>query len=113
MQNSVFSTTFNPLLLYGVECWAITRKLESKIQTAKMRVLTLNRGVTRRDRMRNVQIRRDKTSLLEDVDRAGLKSFNHEHNEKGRRSAYKEINGFDTKRKAITWQTEEKMETGC
>ncbi len=72
----VYNTLVIPIMLYGTECcWNLTTKLESKIQAAEMRVLRIIRGVTRRDKMRNVQIREELgvRPLLEDVDRARLR----------------------------------------
>ncbi len=72
----VYNTLAIPILLYGAEWWwTLTTKLESKIQAAEMRVLRIIRSVTRRDKMRNVQIREELevTPLLEDVDRARLR----------------------------------------
>ncbi len=75
MQIDSLDTILKPILLYGAECWTLTTKLESKIQAAEMRVLRIIKGVTRRDKMRNVQIREELevTPLLEDVDRARLR----------------------------------------
>ena len=75
----IFNTILKPILLYGAECWTLTTKQESKIQAAEMRVLRLIRGVTRRDRMRNVQIREDLgvRPVLEEMDRARLRWSGH------------------------------------
>ena len=90
----IFNTILKPILLYGAECWTLTTKLESKIQAAEMRVLRLIRGVTRRDRMRNVQIREDLgvRPVLEEVDRARLRWSGHVMRMEEDRQAKKFIN---------------------
>jgi len=42
-------------MLYGVECWAVDKKIERRMSIAEMRMLRC--GVTREDRIRNEYIR--------------------------------------------------------
>ena len=53
----IYTTVLRPVLLYGSETWTLTTILTSKIQATEMRVLRLIYGVTRRDRIRNDNIR--------------------------------------------------------
>src|SRR5678816_1231974 len=55
----IFSRILTPTLLYGAETWTTTRKEESRIQAAEMRVLRTMIGKSRRDRIRNEVIRED------------------------------------------------------
>ena len=58
-KTTIYTMILKPILTYGCEIWALTTKTESRIQPAEMRVLRLIRGVSRRDRVRNVKIRED------------------------------------------------------
>ena len=75
----IYRTILKPLLLYGSEVWSLTSKTESRLQAAEMRVLRLIKGVTRRDRIRNTQIRKDLNivPLLEDIERSKLRWYGH------------------------------------
>ena len=53
----MYKTILRPTLCYGSESWTLTQKTRSKVAAAEMRVLRLIEGVTRRDRLRNVDIR--------------------------------------------------------
>ena len=52
----IHKTILWPILLYGHESWVTTKRLDSRIQAADMKVLRLIKGVTRRDRIRNADI---------------------------------------------------------
>ena len=57
--------------MYGHEAWALTSKTTSKLQAAEMRVLRRIKGVTRLDRLRNEDIRKELgiDSILDQVER--------------------------------------------
>ena len=55
----IYVSILRPILTYGCEAWALTTKTKSKIQACEMRVLRSIKGVTRRDRMRNDDIREE------------------------------------------------------
>ena len=66
-----YKSILKPILMYGSEIWSLTSKTELKLQAAEMKVLKLIKGVTRRDRIRNVNIRGELNIilLLEDIKR--------------------------------------------
>lgn len=53
----IYNSILTPTLLYGAETWTTTRREESRIQAAEMRVLRTMIGKSRRDRIRNEVIR--------------------------------------------------------
>ena len=55
----IYTSILRPVLTYGHESWTLTSKTRSQIQAAEMKVLRLIRGVTRLDRLRNEDIRRE------------------------------------------------------
>ena len=75
----VYKSILKPILLYGSEIWSLTTKTESRLQAAEMRVLRLIKGVTRRDKIRNTQIRQELNvlPLLEDIERNKLRWYGH------------------------------------
>ena len=76
---TVYNTILKPIIMYGCEAWSLTTKTESKIQAAEMRVLRLVKGVTRRDRVRNVNIRGELgvEPLLDTIERSRLRWYGH------------------------------------
>ena len=75
----IYTTILRPVLLYGCESWTLTSVLKSKIQAAEMRVLRLIKGVTRRDRLRNVDIRKELKvkSILTIIEESQLRWYGH------------------------------------
>ena len=51
------NATMIPTLLYGCEMWCLSKHLQSKVQATQMNVLRRIEGVSRLDRIRNVDIR--------------------------------------------------------
>ena len=78
-KTTIYTTILRPILTYGSEAWTLTSRTRSKIQAAEMRVLRMIKGVTRRDRMRNDEIRRELgvVSILEMVERSKLRWYGH------------------------------------
>ena len=52
----IHKTKLRPILFYGHESWVTTKRLDSRIQAADMKVLRLVKGVTRRAKIRNADI---------------------------------------------------------
>ena len=100
----VYKSILKPILLYGSENWSLTTKTESKLQAAEMRMLRLIKSVTRRDRIRNVNIREELQvrPLLEEIERNKLRWFGH-------------VKRMDTEkkpRKFLEWRPPGKRPTG-
>ena len=55
----VFNAVIIPTLTYGCETWTLQKRHRSNIQALEMRYLRRVEGVTRADRVRNEDIRRE------------------------------------------------------
>ncbi len=53
LKDTVFKTIIRPAMTYGSECWAVKKKDENKLNSAKMRMLRWARGKTGLDHIRN------------------------------------------------------------
>ena len=75
----IYISILRPILTYGYESWALTSKTRSQLQAAEMRVLRLIKGVTRLDRFRNEDIRRELEieSLQDFIERGQLRWYGH------------------------------------
>ena len=76
----IYKTSLKPILLCGSEIWALTSRTKSNLQAAEMRVFRLIKGVTRKDRIRNVQISEELNVvqlLDDDLDRKRLRWYGH------------------------------------
>ena len=52
-------TVTRPVLLYGAECWTVRKKEEEILEKTEMRMLRRIKGVTLRDRVKSVDIRKE------------------------------------------------------
>jgi len=52
-----YTSILRPILTYGCEAWILTSAAKNKVQAAEMRVLRVIKGVSRRDILRNEDIR--------------------------------------------------------
>ena len=55
----IYKSVLWPLLMFGCEVWTLMSATNSKVQGAEMRVLRSTKGVTRKDRLRNEDIRKE------------------------------------------------------
>lgn len=55
---TIYKTLYRPILTYVHEAWTLNKRTWSGIQAAEMRFLRRIIGVTRRDRIRNEDIRK-------------------------------------------------------
>ena len=53
----VVNATVMPTLMYGCETWSLSKRQQSKVQATQMNVLRRIEGVSRLDRVRNVDVR--------------------------------------------------------
>ena len=56
LKDKVYKTAIKPAMVYGAECWAVRKKEERNLHTTEMRMLRWERGKTRLDHVRNVDI---------------------------------------------------------
>ena len=79
LKAKVYEAIIRPALTYGSECWAMKVNNKRKIATTDMRMLRGILGVTRRDHIRNEEIRRIlNISPIDEVMRCGrLRWFGH------------------------------------
>ena len=57
LKGKFYRTAIRPALLYGTECWAIKRYYAQKMSVADMCIFCWMCGNTRRDKVRNDNIR--------------------------------------------------------
>ena len=79
LKANIYETIIRPALTYGSECWAMKVTNKRKIATTELRMLRGILGVSRRDHMRNEEIRRIlHLSPIDEVMRSGrLRWFGH------------------------------------
>ena len=75
----IYKTVIRPVLLYGAETWALHKKEDTILEVTEMRMLRRIRGVTLRDRMRNIQVREDLgvVNILQKVREARIRWYGH------------------------------------
>ncbi|KAL1446149.1 hypothetical protein WDU94_012366 [Cyamophila willieti] len=78
-KKAIYQTYFIPILTYGAETWVMQQKEDSRIQAAEMKFLRSTVGKTRRDRIRNENIRSMVgTEKLQDrIERSRLRWYGH------------------------------------
>ena len=55
----VYTTVIRPVMLYGAETWAVTKREMNKLEVAEMKMLRRILGVSMRDRWKNEDIRKE------------------------------------------------------
>ncbi len=79
-KREIFNSVMVPILSYASESWTMTRRDWSRVQAAEMRPLRAMVGKTRRDRVRNEDIRREVgvTSVRAKIDKSQLRWLEHQ-----------------------------------
>ena len=75
----LYMTIIRPVLLYGAECWTVRKKEEQILEKTEMRMLRRIKGVTLRDRVKSVDIRKELgvSSIQEKVREIRLRWYGH------------------------------------
>ena len=76
----VYETLVLSVLLYNSETWALKESTKKKLRVFEMSCLRKIKGVTRRNRVRNTEIRRElkvETDVVEIIQRRRLRYFGH------------------------------------
>ena len=75
----IYNSVYTPTLTYGAESWVINKRIESRITGAEMRFLRKTTGNTRRDRIRNQNIREELKvePLIETIEKTTLRWYGH------------------------------------
>ncbi|KIH47043.1 hypothetical protein ANCDUO_22902, partial [Ancylostoma duodenale] len=53
LKGKIYRTVVRPAMMYGSECWPVSKKRERMLNTAEMRMLRWACGFNRRDKVRN------------------------------------------------------------
>ena len=72
-------TILRPIVIFGSECWTLTKRLEQQITTADMKVIRLIQWVTRWDRKRNEDLYKQSNMLpiVQVINKNKLLRFGH------------------------------------
>ena len=57
LKAKVYQTVVRPVLTYGAQCWALNKRDERRLEVTEINMLRKMLGVTRRDRLRNKEVR--------------------------------------------------------
>ena len=76
---SVYRAVFTPILIFGSESWTVTKKIKSQIQSMEMKFLRRVMGITKMDRIRNVEVRKelDIEPIVNKIERNQLRWYGH------------------------------------
>ena len=66
LKAKVYRLVVRPVLTYGAECWALNKRDEKRLEVTEMNMLRRMLGVTRRDRLRNEEVR-ERTGMQENI----------------------------------------------
>ena len=79
LKAQVYKTMVRPVAVYGGETWAVKEEHMKKLEVAEMRCLRAVRGVTRRDRRRNDEVRNEVgvTEIREKIRESRLRWYGH------------------------------------
>lgn len=76
---TVFRTIYRPILTYGSETWVLTKKNKSRLQAIEMKYLRGVKGITRRDKARNIDVREELQveSIIDFIEKKQLGWWGH------------------------------------
>ena len=57
LKSKLYKTVVRPGMVYGSECWALSKQEEQRLHTTEMKMLRWSQGKTRKDRNNNETIR--------------------------------------------------------
>ena len=79
VQTVIYTTILRPILTYRHESWALTSKTTSQIQAAEMKVLRLIKDVTKLDKLRNEDTKRELhvEDILKLIEKGQLHWYGH------------------------------------
>ena len=79
LKMKLYMTVVRPVLLYGAECWTVRKKEEQILEKTEVRMLRRIKGVTLRDKVKSVDIRKELgvTSIQEKVREMRLHWYGH------------------------------------
>ena len=75
----LYMTVIRPVLLYGAECWTVKKKEEQILEKIEMRMLRRIKGVTLRDKVNSMDIRKELgvSSIQDKVREMRLRWYGH------------------------------------
>ena len=80
LKAKVYRLVVRPVLTYGAECWALNKRDEKRLEVTEINMLRRMLGVTRRDRLRNEEVR-ERTGMQENivkvVERSKIRWYGH------------------------------------
>ena len=80
LKAKVYRLVVRPVLTNGAECWALNKRDEKRLEVTEMNMLRRMLGVTRRDRLRNEEVR-ERTGMQENivkvVERSKMRWYGH------------------------------------
>ena len=79
LKSKLYMTVIRPVLLYGAECWTVRKKEVQILEKTDMRMLRRIKGVTLRDRVKSLDIRKELgvSSIQEKVREMRLRWYGH------------------------------------
>ena len=79
LRTEIHQTILRHILIFGSECWTLTKRLEQQITTAYMKVMRMIQGGTRWDRKRNGDLYRQSNmlSIVHVINKNKLRWFGH------------------------------------
>ena len=79
LKTKLYMTVIRPVLLYGAECWTVGKKEEQILEKTEMMMLRRIKGVTLRDKVKSVDIRKELgvNSIKEKLRRMRLRWYEH------------------------------------